>query len=75
VEILSDGQIAKLTLSEQQNHILDFWGQFTSVTLPTMIAALQLPGMSTVPETPASVPPSVRVESAIPQIDGERNLS
>jgi hypothetical protein len=73
--VLKEREFDRLSIEEQQDRIRRFWGQFTSVTLPAMIASLQLPSMSTAAETFAPVAPSDRVDSAAPEFARDSDLS
>jgi hypothetical protein len=73
--VLKERDFDRLSVKEQQDRIRRFWGQFTSVTLPAMIASLKLPGMSTVAETFAPATPPDQVDSPIPDFAGDSDLS
>jgi hypothetical protein len=64
--ILKERDFDRLSVEEKQDRIRRFWSQFTSVTLPAMLASLQLPGMSTVSQTFAPATSVDGVDSAIP---------
>jgi hypothetical protein len=73
--VLKERDFDRLSLEQQQDRIRRFWGQFTSVTLPAMIASLRLPGMSTVAQSSSTVTPFGRVESAVEQVAKDGDLS
>jgi hypothetical protein len=73
--VLKERDIDRLSVEEQQDRIRRFWGQFSSVTLPAMMASLHLPGMSTVASISGPATPFERVESATPAIARDSDLS